>query len=104
MTLVFKLTIPTLIGGIIALAAAGLVTPQVHASSRQAHVIAQVTGVPDHRVLNVRSAPAPDAEMVGTIARNSYIWVESCEAEWCLVERAGTKGWVSADYLTPHES
>lgn len=102
MTIVSKLTIPTLIGSIVALAAAGLFAPQVHASWTPAEVIAQVTGVPAERVLNVRSAPRAEAERIGTIARNAYVWVESCEGDWCLVERAGTKGWVSADYLTPH--
>lgn len=104
MTLVSKLTIPALIGGIIAMAATGLFSPQVHASWIPADAIAQVTGVPVQRVLNVRSAPEAEAEKIGTIARNSFVWVESCEAEWCLVERAGTRGWVSAEYLTPHRN
>ena len=102
MTIVSKLTIPALIGGIFALAAAGLFSGQVHASWTSAEAIAKITGVPMERVLNVRSAPMAEAERIGTLPRNAYVWVESCEGEWCLVERAGTKGWGSADYLTPH--
>ncbi|WP_196259294.1 SH3 domain-containing protein [Pelagibacterium limicola] len=105
MTLVSKLTIPALIGGIIALAATGLFTPQVHASGGMKEVVAQITGVPAHYVLNVLSAPESGADRVGTIARNAFVWVESCtnDGGWCLVDRSGTRGWVSADYLTPHD-
>lgn len=104
MTLVSKLTIPALLGGLIVLAATGMFSPQVHASWTRAETIAQVTGVPLQRVLNVRSAPEADAERIGTISRNSFVWVDRCEGAWCLVERAGTKGWVSAEYLTAHET
>lgn len=107
MTLVSRLTIPALIGGIIALAATGLFSPQVRASWTQYETIAQVSGVPAHRVLNLRAAPSAEAELTGTIARNAFIWVENCtgvmgEDGWCLVERGGEKGWVAARYLTLH--
>lgn len=107
MTLASRLTIPALIGGIIALAATGLFSPQVHASWTHYETIAQVSGVPVARVLNIRAAPAADAELTGTIARNAFIWVESCTGAmgadgWCLVERGGKRGWVAAEYLALH--
>lgn len=107
MTLASRLAIPALIGAIVVLAATGVFPPQVRASWAQYETIAQVSGVPAQRVLNVRAAPSPDAGLTGTIARNAFIWVEICtgmmgEDGWCLVERSGEKGWVAARYLVLH--
>lgn len=105
MTLIARLTIPTLIGGFVALAATGLFSPQVNASWAPVDVIAQVSGVEEYRVLNVRTAPDADATLSGTLSRNAFVWVESCDGVmgqegWCLVERGGVKGWTDARYLT----
>ncbi len=106
MGLASKLTIPALIGGLVALAAMGVFSPQVQASWFRVDAVAQVTGVPADRVLTVFAAPDAKAERVGVIARNAYVWVENCvgadsDTGWCAVERSGTRGWVSARYLTP---
>jgi uncharacterized protein YraI len=105
MTLVSRLTLPALIGGLIALAAAGLFSPQVHALGVYKDTIAQVTNVPVESLLVMRDGPDTGAGRIGTVAPNAFVWVDSCigadsDREWCLVERSGTKGWVSAQYLT----
>lgn len=107
MTLVSRLALPAIIGGVAALVASGVFAPPVHASGYHVDTIAQITGVADWDHLNVRKWPASYSQKIGQVEPRTWVWIERCievenSSDWCLVERADTKGWVNARYLTPH--
>jgi hypothetical protein len=63
----------------------------------------KVANVRADDVLNVRSGPSADHDIVGMLAPGSRgIAVTSpCQAQWCPVQRDGTAGWVNSAYLVP---
>lgn len=102
MSIVSRLTFPVLSGGIVLLFAASAFAPPVQATSFHVDTVARTTSE-----LSVRSDPAGEAECLGAIEANTFVWVERCIAsrsasDWCLVERAGLKGWVRAHHLALH--
>jgi uncharacterized protein YraI len=53
----------------------------------------------------VRKWPAAYSQKVGAFASQTHVWVDRCievpnSADWCLVDRAGLKGWVNSKFLT----
>lgn len=103
-----KLLVAALAGLVIASAAAFAVQPAL-ASGYDVEAPAVVTGVQHWDVLNVRKWPASYSKRIGALAPQSSVWVERCieapqgASDWCLVEAAGTRGWVNARFLTPIE-
>ena len=61
------------------------------------HVVAVAT----NDVLNIRSGPSPDLDVVGVIppdGRGVRI-VGPCKGQWCEIDYHGTEGWVNSQYL-----
>ena len=99
-----KLLVGTLCGLVVTAAASFAVQP---ASAAGYHVdqLAKVTGVGKWDQLNVRRWPAAHSRKVGEFEPGAHVWVERCievkaSADWCLVDRGQTKGWVNSRYLT----
>ena len=61
----------------------------------------QVVGVAENDSLNIRSQPNAGAEIVGTLAPDSFIDVleASPDGRWALVSSDSSSGWVSARFL-----
>ena len=100
-----KLLIATLCGMVVTAAATFVVQP-ANAAGYQVEELAQVTGVGKWDQLNVRRWPAPHSRQVGSFAPGVHVWVERCiemdqGADWCLVDRGQTKGWVNSRFLSP---
>lgn len=107
MNVVSKLTMPVLIGGLVAMMLSGIFAPPAVARGYDVETVAQVTGVAEWDRLNVRRWPAHYSERIGQVAPRTWVWVERCievdrSSDWCLVERAGTRGWVNSRFLTLH--
>lgn len=107
MSIVSKLTIPVLLGGIAALMASGIFSPPVYAQSGLTETIAQLNHAHGAPELNVRLVPSGDAQTVATIRSSAWVWLDHCvdggeESDWCLVERGAVKGWVRSAHVTPH--
>lgn len=100
-----KLLVAALAGLIIASAAAMAVQPAM-AAGYAVDGPAQVTGVKSWDSLNVRKWPASYSQQVGMLSPKVHVWVERCiiaptgGADWCLVERGNTRGWVNSNFLT----
>ncbi len=99
-----KVLVATLCGLVITAAAAFAVQPAM-AAGYSVESMAQVTGVARWDKLNVRKWPASYSQKVGAFAPGVHVWVERCievtnSADWCLVDRDGTTGWVNSRYLT----
>lgn len=76
--------------------AAGLIT-SIIATSASADMMA--TSETD---LNLRSAPTPDAEIIGVIPQSAEVTVDGCieASNWCSVTHDGTAGWAYGAYLS----
>lgn len=99
-----KVLVATLCGLIIT-AAAGFAVQPAMAAGYSVETLAKVTGVARWDKLNVRKWPASYSRKVGSFAPGVHVWVERCievenSADWCLVDRNGTNGWVNSRYLT----
>lgn len=81
-------------------AAPAITAPQAPASFRPPQTY-KVAGVTPYDVLNVRSNPQPDADIVGTIPPGAHGVVVSgmCQADWCPVSYQKQSGWVSHQFL-----
>jgi hypothetical protein len=64
-----------------------------------------VVNVARDDVLNVRSGPSADFEVVGALHPGSrgVTVTGTCQARWCPVEHAAARGWVNSTYLGPEE-
>ncbi|MDB5507399.1 MAG: hypothetical protein JWR75_2037 [Devosia sp.] len=98
------LLIAALAGLIVAGAAAFAVSPAM-AEGYSVDDQAQVVGVADWDVLNMRKWPASYSKKVGALEPGVHVYVERCivvavGADWCLVERGEQKGWVNSRFLT----
>lgn len=49
--------------------------------------------------VNVRSGPGPQYRAVDVLQRGEAVDVQYCRGSWCLVDKYGSDGWVSANYL-----
>ncbi len=63
----------------------------------------RVANVRPDDVLNVRSGPSADHDIVGMLAPGSrgIAVTSACQAGWCPVQRDGTAGWVNSAFLAP---
>ena len=100
-----KLLIASLAGLIIA-GAAGFVAQPALAAGYHVDGLAKVTKVAKWDHLNMRLWPAAYSKLVGQLDPGVHVWVERCiemdaGADWCLVDRGPTKGWVNSRFLTP---
>ena len=100
-----KVLVATLCGAVITAAAAFAVQPAM-AAGYHVDSMARVSGVAQWDKLNVRKWPASYSRQVGALNPGVHVWVERCievenSADWCLVERNTTQGWVNSRYLTP---
>jgi uncharacterized protein YraI len=98
------LLIATLAGLVIAGAAAFVVQPAM-AEGYDMGVNAQVSGVADWDVLNVRRWPASYSRQVGELDPGEWVYVERCimadvGADWCLIDSGDQYGWVNSRFLT----
>lgn len=99
-----KVLVASLCGMILTAAAAFAVQPAM-AAGYQVETLAQVTGVAQWDQLNVRKWPASYSQKIGALEPGLHVWVERCievknSADWCLVGRGGTNGWVNSRFLT----
>ena len=106
MSLSTHLTLPAVIGGLFLLIASGVFAPPAQARGYTAEVMARVTGVAPWDHLNVRRWPAHYSQKVGELEPSAHVWVERCievdnSSDWCLIERAQTRGWVNSRFLSP---
>ncbi len=106
MSFASRLTLPAFVGGLVAIFASGVFAPPSQAKGYTVDVLAQITGVQSWDQLNVRRWPAHYSQQTGSFEPLTYVWVERCievdnSSDWCLVERAETKGWVNSRFLTP---
>ncbi|HEY7549121.1 MAG TPA: SH3 domain-containing protein [Hyphomicrobiaceae bacterium] len=64
-----------------------------------------VVNVARDDVLNVRSGPSAEFEVVGALHPGSrgVTVTGACQARWCPVEHATARGWVNSAYLGPEE-
>lgn len=100
-----KVLVAGLCGLVIAVAAAFAVQPAL-AAGYDVQGKARVDNVERWDRLNVRKWPASYSQRVGALRGGATVWVERCivmeqGADWCLVERGDTKGWVNSRYLIP---
>lgn len=49
--------------------------------------------------VNVRSGPGTGYTVVDTLRRGERVDVQQCRGSWCYVEKRGSNGWVSSNYL-----
>ena len=65
----------------------------------------KVVNVRGDDVLNVRSGPSADFDIVGGLPPGSrgIAITHACRATWCRVRHGSTSGWVNAIYLAPEE-
>ena len=94
--------------GMIVTAAAGFAVQPAIAAGYQVDQLARVSNVAQWDKLNVRKWPASYSQKIGALQPGTPVWVERCitvpaSADWCLVERQDTRGWVNSRYLTPIE-
>jgi hypothetical protein len=63
----------------------------------------RVANVRPDDVLNVRSGPSAEHDILGMLAPGSHgiSVVGACLADWCPVQRDGTAGWVNSAFLAP---
>lgn len=107
MSLTSRLAVPAIIGGAIALFFSGTFTPPAMALGYNVETIARIADLPGLDHLEVRKGPAPQSQKAGDLRTATWVWVERCveveqSDDWCLVERAQTKGWVNSSFLTVH--
>jgi hypothetical protein len=65
----------------------------------------RVVNVRGDDVLNVRSGPSADFEIVGELPPGSrgIAITDACRSRWCPVQRGSTTGWVNSAYLSPEQ-
>ena len=68
-------------------------------SSARAESAAGQTGVITGDLVNFRSGPSMDDNILTTLTGGSEISIISVEGEWCSTEVDGQKGYVKADYV-----
>jgi hypothetical protein len=63
----------------------------------------KVANVRRDDVLNVRSGPSADFDIVGALPPGSrgIAITSACRAQWCPVKHLATSGWVNSSYLAP---
>lgn len=54
--------------------------------------------------VNVRAGPGTNFAAVDTMAPGEVGNMTQCQGSWCYIERSGTDGWVSSNYLTGVEA
>ncbi len=49
--------------------------------------------------VNVRTGPGSHYGVVDIVRRGEFVELVGCQGRWCYIDRQGSEGWVSADYL-----
>jgi hypothetical protein len=49
--------------------------------------------------VNMRYGPGVNYQVITTLPPGAYVAVNRCTGGWCLVNAAGTSGWVSASFV-----
>ncbi len=72
---------------------------------RAADPLFRVANVRSDDVLNIRSGPSADFEVVGELPPDSrgIAVTSACRSKWCPVQHRSTSGWVNSVYLAPEE-
>jgi hypothetical protein len=72
---------------------------------RAAAPMFKVARVRSDDVLNVRSGPSADFDVVGTLPPGSrgIAITSGCRSQWCPVQHQAASGWVNSAYLAPEE-
>ena len=72
---------------------------------RSAEPMFRVTNVRSDDVLNIRSGPSADFDVVGELPPDGrgIAVTSACRAKWCPVLHRSTIGWVNSVYLVPEE-
>lgn len=86
----FKRTVLTL-----GIATAALIGSGAAAFAASAYATANV---------NVRSGPGTGYGTVDVLQRGERVDIDYCRGSWCLVNKSGPDGWVSASYLSRGDS
>ncbi|HET7156117.1 MAG TPA: D-Ala-D-Ala carboxypeptidase family metallohydrolase [Hyphomicrobiaceae bacterium] len=73
---------------------------------RAADPLFKVANVRSDDVLNIRSGPSADFDVVGELPPDTrgIAVTSACRARWCPVQHHATSGWVNSIYLVPEES
>ena len=72
---------------------------------RAAKPMFKVANVRSDDVLNVRSGPSADFDVVGELPPGSsgIAITSACRSKWCPVQHRSTSGWVNSAFLAPQE-
>ena len=72
---------------------------------RAADPLFRVANVRGDDVLNIRSGPSADFDVVGELPPDmrGIAVTSACRAKWCPVQHRATSGWVNSVYLVPEE-
>lgn len=72
---------------------------------RAADPLFRVANVRSDDVLNIRSGPSADFDVVGELPPDTrgIAVTSACRAKWCPVQHHATSGWVNSIYLLPEE-
>lgn len=87
--------------GVRSLASPAMTAPPERADARTATGSFVVTNVRENDVLNVRSGPSSEFDVVAALKPGSrgVAITGECQSEWCPVRHAGASGWVNSVYL-----
>lgn len=79
--------------------------PHKAEAKRAVESLFRVVNVRGDDVLNVRSGPSADFDIVGELPPGSrgISITDACRTMWCPVQRGSTSGWVNSAYLAPEE-
>jgi Bacterial SH3 domain/Peptidase M15 len=79
--------------------------PKQAEPARPAQPMFMVANVRSDDVLNVRSGPSADSEVVGELPPGSrgIAITSACQAKWCPVQHGSTNGWVNSAFLAPEQ-
>jgi hypothetical protein len=66
----------------------------------------KVVNVRSNDVLNIRSGPSADFDIIGELPPDSggIAITSACRSRWCPVQHGSTSGWVNSAYLSPEEA
>ena len=80
--------------------------PKLAAPKRPSEPMFKVTNVRSDDVLNVRSGPSADFDIVSALPPGSrgIAITGVCRSQWCPVRHQASSGWVNSAYLVPDET
>lgn len=106
-SLVSKMSLPVVLGGLVAVGLASLFTPAANAYADVNDTVMQVIEGQDVHLFENTDA---SSSILTKLEANTWVWVSHCQpaqerdpnTAWCAVEREGVQGWVHSSSLAPY--